>query len=161
MTRASSLPLLALLWLSACTSPVAPSTTPQATTSEPTAQPTIDLTDPSGDLYFPVHTSPDLPMALAEGTLVLEDGCLLLKWPDGQEDLILWPAWVQPAGPPLSLSDSQSGEVADIDGPIKLGGGQFRLAQDAGHIRKLLSGGYPPERCAREHYWLASGIMAR
>jgi hypothetical protein len=122
----------------------------------PTAPP-----DASGDLYFPIHTigmTDAFPAALAEGRLLLEEGCLLLKWPAGDEDLVLWPAWVELAGPPLALVDTQSGVRVEVGDQLTLGGGQFQLQAAPGHVRGLLGGELPPERCAREHYWLASGI---
>ena len=143
--RRSAAIVATLVWLLAACS-TAPAPTP----------------DPFGDIYFPIHTigmQDSFPTALAEGTLVMEDGCLFIRWPAGEENLVFWPAWVEIEGRPLRLIDRQSGATADVDGPIILGGGQFGLQTAPDHVRQLLGGAFPPERCARDHYWLASGIL--
>jgi hypothetical protein len=159
--RRAFLALALGLTVAACSTAMPKATPTSSPTSPPASHAPTATPDAGSDLYFPIHTigpTDAFPSALAQGTLRLENGCLFLKWPAGDEDLVFWPAWVELVGPPLTLADTQSGVRAEIGDDIVLGGGQFQLQATPAHVRGLLGGQLPPERCAREHYWLASGI---
>jgi hypothetical protein len=114
---------------------------------------------PAESAFFPRHSSPlgTGHLALLEGPLVFEDGCLWIKPADGDRFLVLWP------------SDTTLGKINNK--PVVLGP-QHLLLAETGDITLLGGNGTDletalrvvpgiPKACAGEAFWIASMVDTR
>jgi hypothetical protein len=111
-----------------------------------------------GDLFFPqlapASSERAFPSALADGTLILEGGCLRLQ--EGGY-LILWPPQVSlsRSGESIQVVDAESGKTARVGEKVRLGGGEVQAgAPILNELREPVPDGCPGP------YWLASGILS-
>jgi hypothetical protein len=94
--------------------------------------------------------------ALVTGTLVVENGCLVVRTGTDERYAVLWPPHVDLALEPRgrAVRDRQTGVMAKVDGPVRLSGGEAPgSAPDGGHPRDDLPAGCP------DKLWLAGGIQ--
>ena len=102
--------------------------------------------------YFPVQLEKQYlyPAALAEGKLVLDNGCLLLKNTFTGDEVLLWPPGFsyRVEGKKVKVID-ENGELVAITGNrIKVGGGELLV-----EMVEKLTGELPPDDC-RGPFWL-------
>ncbi|HEY7770664.1 MAG TPA: hypothetical protein VIB55_21040 [Longimicrobium sp.] len=98
----------------------------------------------------------DVQEALVTGTLVVENGCLVVRTGTDERYAVLWPPHVDLALEPRgrAVRDRQTGVMAKVDGPVSLSGGESPGSSgDAGHLRDDLPAGCP------DKLWLAAGIQ--
>ncbi|HEY0022338.1 MAG TPA: hypothetical protein VGB24_05490 [Longimicrobium sp.] len=94
--------------------------------------------------------------ALVAGTLVVENGCLVVRTGTDERYAVLWPPHVDLALEPRgrAVRDRQTGVMVKVDGPVRLSGGEAPgSTPDAGHLRNDLPPGCP------DKLWLAGGIQ--
>lgn len=123
-------------------------------TEAPVAQP--DDGQPITSLArWPGRAPEEAMEALLEGTLVAAEGCLWVVPPTGTRYAVIWPAHVELVAStvPARVTDRQSGQSAQVGGPVRLGGGELPGARTAALESALPSG-------CRGPLWLASGIVA-
>ena len=95
--------------------------------------------------------------ALVTGTLVVENGCLVVRTGTDERYAVLWPPHVDLALEPRgrAVRDRQTGVMAKVDGPVRLSGGEAPGSSGgAGNLRDGLPAGCP------DNLWLAAGIQA-
>ena len=92
--------------------------------------------------------------ALVAGTLVVENGCLVVRTGTDEPYAVLWPPHVDLALEPRgrAVRDRQTGVMAKVDGPVRLSGGESPGGSDA-QLRTNLPAGCPHK------LWLAGGIQ--
>jgi hypothetical protein len=152
--RSICLPLL-LLALAACQKsdpPPAASNTAAATT--PATPPASSGAVASLPRWQPGEVG-GVQEALVTGTLVVENGCLVVRTGADERYAVLWPPHVDLALEPRgrAVRDRQTGVMAKVDGPVRLsGGGAPSSTPEAGHLRDDL-----PASCP-DNLWLAGGI---
>ena len=114
------------------------------TTYTPLGTPSFALT-PDASLHLPQLTSRSgaFMMALLEGTLVVQDGCLRVTGTSGASHLVIW----QPdyfvnnrAGVPEVLN-RDGAVVARVGEPVRMGGGEVPLASFEHDLREPLPAG--------------------
>ena len=94
--------------------------------------------------------------ALVTGTLIVENGCLVVRTGTDERYAVLWPPHVDLALEPRgrAVRDRQTGVMAKIDGPVRLSGGEAPGSPGgAGARRDDLPAGCP------DKLWLAAGIQ--
>ena len=156
--RLTYLPVL-LLASAACQKddpPPAASDTAAATATAPAASPPA----PSGSVASLPRWQPgeggEVQHALVAGTLVVENGCLIVRTGTDERYAVLWPPHVDLALEPRgrAVRDRQTGIMAKVDGPVRLSGGESPgSTPDAGRLRNALPAGCP------DNLWLAAGIQ--
>ncbi len=114
--------------------------------------------DESGAPYFPVIKNEPQGsfLALAEGTLVLEDGYLRLsKFYSDTTDLIIWPYGysLNVEGDDIQIINGNGQIVAHVGDNISVGGGEVPLIVVCKNIGALL-----PYDCEGP-YWLANDVL--
>jgi hypothetical protein len=99
---------------------------------------------------FPtVPRSEDYPAGDIQGSLVIEDSCLVLD--TGRERyLLLWPEGYEYAADSMEVI-GDGGVVASLEDPVTLGGGERSLGAALSSVQ-----GDIPRRCQVGRYWLVS-----
>jgi len=102
------------------------------------------------------------PLAIIEGSLVEQDGCLFVTahserwlplWPDGYS--------AKRSGDAIEVLSEDGRVIGRTGHPIRLGGGEARPTEVGGFAAtdawaKELTGQNAPDRCGHQ-YWLATG----
>ncbi|MBW3630307.1 MAG: hypothetical protein KY464_13545 [Gemmatimonadetes bacterium] len=134
---------------------------PAASESAPAAAPAASPPASSGAVASLPRWQPgeggEVQQALVTGTLVVENGCLVVRTGTDERYAVLWPPHVDLALEPRgrAVRDRQTGVMAKVDGPVRLSGGEAPGSSgDAGKLRDGLPAGCP------ENLWLAAGIQA-
>lgn len=92
--------------------------------------------------------------ALVEGRLVLEDGCLRVRTPQGESYLVLWPPRAELGEEGARVVDRETGVEVEVGGPFRMSGGEVSSRPSVlGRLE-----GPPPERC-QGPYWLAGNLL--
>jgi hypothetical protein len=103
--------------------------------------------------YFPVQqTSGPSLTALTSGKLVLENGCIRLKW-DGGSDLLIWPYGYsyRISGSLVEVVDDKGNMVARTGQCKQLGGGEVPSIEP-------YTGKPSPANCSGPYWLVGSGI---
>ncbi|HEX8320064.1 hypothetical protein [Longimicrobium sp.] len=152
------MPLL-LLALAACQKndpPPAASDTAAAAATAPAASPPASSGAVASLPRWLPGEGGEVQEALVTGTLVVENGCLVVRTGADERYAVLWPPHVDLALEPRgrAVRDTQTGVMAKVDGPVRLSGGEAPGSSgDAGHLRDDLPAGCPGK------LWLAGGIQ--
>jgi hypothetical protein len=109
-----------------------------------------------GEVFFP-RQRPTEPEALAEGELVLEDGCLRLRQ-DGSGLVFIWPPGFMPRadGDRIQVLDGEGSVMATVGEQIEMGGGFLDTLEGLDSVDEELARELS-ERCPGS-YWLVGEI---
>lgn len=113
---------------------------------------------PSGvDLFLPMQQDSGGPimLALANGALMVHDGCIWLHQPTGHEYLVVWPAAsrVDAIDGRVQISDS-GGQRAFIGETVELFGGELASDDDRTVRVETMIGRSVPASCRTTEYWI-------
>jgi hypothetical protein len=137
------------------------------TSDEPIAGPSATSLIPHVPPFFPTlaKEADAYPNAVIGGTLVEENGCVLLRQGDERFVLTLWPhGWSveRSADGVLSIVDEEGTRAFRIGEEVALGGGELSGYPGAPRERfpEELIGRPIPPRCQTDHYYITSGNRA-
>jgi len=141
---------------------VDPTTRPSTPTPAPSASDEAGETAPT--VFFPTlaREAEGYPDAFATGTLIEEEGCVLLRQEDGSADLVIWPhLWKveRTTSGVLRILDDAGVPVIEVGNDVTLGGGGIGRYPHGPPDRfaEELIGEPIPARCTTENYFPTSG----
>lgn len=108
--------------------------------------------------FFPSLREPlnAYPPASGEGKLILENGCLRLKYSNGESSFIIWPYGfsVRVEGNSVQVINDKGQIVTSVGDELKIGGGEISV-----DIVEKLTGQKLPDNCPGP-YWLAGDVVS-
>lgn len=108
---------------------------------------------PPPGIHFPTYGSMNaLPVGVLEGTLVEEDGCLLVE-AGGSRWLVLWPGSARAVEADAGLVVRDGTNEAVVGEPIRLGGGEYGM-DNYDFVVDLIDEEVPPACRESEQFWL-------